>query len=70
MPYQVNDYVVHPAHGVGHIVSLAMQSFFNTEARLYYEIAIERSTVWVPVDTSVSSGLRLLGLRPPPLSAP
>ena len=58
MPYQVNDFVVHPVHGVGHIVSLAMQRFFDPEARLYYEIVIERNTVWVPVDTSVASGLR------------
>jgi CarD family transcriptional regulator len=58
MPYQVNDYVVHPAHGVGQIVALAMQRFFDVEARLYYEIVIQRNTVWVPVDTSVASGLR------------
>lgn len=58
MPYQVNDCVVHPAHGVGHIVALAMQRFFDVEARLYYEIAIQRNTVWVPVDTGVASGLR------------
>lgn len=58
MPYQVNDRVVHPAHGVGHIVALAMQRFFDVEARLYYEVAIQRNTVWVPVDTGVASGLR------------
>lgn len=59
MPYQVNDCVVHPAHGVGRVVALAMQHFFDAEARLYYEIAIQRSNkVWVPVDTGVASGLR------------
>lgn len=58
MPYQVNDCVVHPAHGVGYVVALAVQCFFDAEARLYYEIAIQRNTVWVPVDTGVASGLR------------
>lgn len=59
MPYQVNDSVVHPAHGVGRVVALAMQHFFDAEARLYYEIAIQRSNkVWVPVDTGAASGLR------------
>lgn len=58
MPYQVNDCVVHPAHGVGRVVALAMQRFFDVEARLYYEIAIQRNTVWVPVDTGAASGLR------------
>lgn len=58
MPYQVNDCVVHPAHGVGRVVALGIQHFFDVEARLYYEILIQRNTVWVPVDTGVASGLR------------
>ncbi len=61
MPYQVNDYVVHPAHGVGRVIGLATQSFFEAEARVYYEIAIPRnSKVWVPVDNDVAIGLRPL----------
>lgn len=58
MLYQVNDSVVHPAHGVGRVVALAMQHFFDAEARLYYEIDIQRNRVWVPVDTGLASGLR------------
>lgn len=60
MPYQVNDPVVHPAHGVGRVAALVMQSFFDSEARLYYEVAIQQNTVWVPVDTGAASGLRLV----------
>lgn len=56
--YQVNDRVVLPAHGVGYVVALTMQRFFNAEARLYYEIAIQRNTIWVPVDMGLASGLR------------
>lgn len=58
MPYQVNDSVVHPAHGVGRVVALAMQHFFDAEARLYYEIDLQRNRVWVPVDAGPASGLR------------
>lgn len=60
MPYQVNDQVVHPTHGVGRITALVTQRFFDVESRLYYEIAIERNTVWVPVDADAASGLRPL----------
>ena len=59
MRYQIDDYVVHPAHGVGRIVGLVMQRFTEPEARLYYQIAIQRNTtVWVPVDRDLTIGLR------------
>ncbi|MBI4769500.1 MAG: hypothetical protein HY784_03565, partial [Chloroflexi bacterium] len=60
MPFQVDDRVVHPAHGVGRIVGLVTKNFFEAEAHLYYEIAIQRSTVWVPVDAGTAIGLRPL----------
>lgn len=60
MTYQINDCVVHPTHGVGHVVALVSRRFFDAESRMYYEIAIQRNTVWVPVDAVVASGLRPL----------
>jgi len=60
MTFQIDDPVVYPACGIGRIAALVMKSFFEAETRLYYEVAIEKSTVWVPVDSGPASGLRLL----------
>lgn len=56
---KVNDRVVHSAHGIGHVVGLVTRQF-GAEARRFYEIAIERSTIWVPVDSDLPPELRLL----------
>ncbi len=58
-PLKVNDQVVHSAHGIGRVVGLVTRQF-GAEARRYYEISIERSTVWVPVDSDLPPELRLL----------
>lgn len=50
MPFEINDWVVHPQHGVGQVVKLELKQFGPGLARLYYEIAIARGTIWVPVD--------------------
>jgi RNA polymerase-interacting CarD/CdnL/TRCF family regulator len=60
MLFQIDDPVVYPSCGIGRIVALVTKSFFEAEARLYYEVAIEKSTVWVPVDAGSASGLRSL----------
>ncbi len=61
MSYQVNDRVVHIHHGVGRVVGLVNNSFTKkTEAQLYYEIALDQSTVWVPVKTDTHQELRAL----------
>ena len=60
MAYQVDDRVVHASHGVGRITRVVTRQFPDLEAREYYEIAIERNTVWVPVDSTVPQELRLL----------
>jgi CarD family transcriptional regulator len=61
MVYQIDDRVVHPTYGVGRIVALVNKRF-EAEARQFYEVAIERSTVWVPVDDSRQGNGH--GLRP------
>jgi CarD family transcriptional regulator len=61
--YQVGDQVVHPQHGVGRILKLEERSFEPGVVRLYYEVSlINGSTVWVPMDLSIS-GLRKVTSR-------
>src|ERR1051325_3406354 len=60
MTFQVDEAVVYPACGIGRIVALVTKSFSKAEARQYYEVAIEKSVVWVPVDAGPGSGLRSL----------
>ena len=56
MLFNVGDWVVHPLHGVGQVISLERKQLAK-EAQLYYEIAIFKGTLWVPVD------MPLVGLR-------
>jgi CarD family transcriptional regulator len=57
MEFKVDDWVVHPKHGVGRVVKLEMRQFSAGIEELYYEISIPNGTVWVQVD-ALSSGLR------------
>lgn len=58
MEYQIGDHVVHPQHGVGFVVKLEDREFEQGVKRRYYEISVVNgSTVWVPMDLSIS-GLR------------
>jgi CarD family transcriptional regulator len=58
MQFQVGDYVVHPAYGVGQVDRIEERKFSGTERRLYYEVNIQNGTVWVPVETQNDSRLR------------
>ena len=60
MSFQIGDQVVHPAYGIGRIVGIVTKRFVEAEASRYYEIGIQQSTVWVPVEGSTPSGLRPL----------
>ena len=81
MPFAVNERVVHPLHGVGRVVRLATRQFDAGTTRMYYEIALTKGTIWVPVEGS-AGGLRaltakgelaryrsVLSSRPAPLAA-
>lgn len=58
--FKIGDTVVHPQHGVGHVVKLENREFERGVMQRYYEISIPGgSTVWVPVDLP-NSGLRQL----------
>ncbi len=64
MPFKPGDIVVHPDHGMGRIVKLAEQRFSGKEASPYYEIAIQKGTVWVAVES-----VEALRLRPVTLTS-
>jgi RNA polymerase-interacting CarD/CdnL/TRCF family regulator len=81
MAIKVNDWAVHPRHGVGRVVKLEARRFDAGPERQYYQLAIPTGTVWVPVEGS-PNGLRqltakadlpryrgLLRSRPTPLAA-
>lgn len=81
MAIKVNDWAVHPQHGVGRVVKLEARQFDAGPERLYYRLAIPTGTVWVPVE-GPPGGLReltakgglaryrsLLRSRPTPLAA-
>lgn len=57
MSFKAGDLVVHPHHGVGHVTKLEEKQFVSGDTRLYYEISLPGSTLWVPVD------LQPVGLR-------
>jgi RNA polymerase-interacting CarD/CdnL/TRCF family regulator len=80
MEFEVDDWVVHPQHGVGRVVKLEMRQFDSRTAQMYYEISIPNGSLWVQADGS-SCELRkvipkgdlgkyrdLLKSRPTPLS--
>ncbi len=58
MRFRPGDYVVHPTYGVGNIVRLEERQLAEAEVRLYYVLAIDKGTVWVPVRSNGSTLLR------------
>jgi RNA polymerase-interacting CarD/CdnL/TRCF family regulator len=58
MGFRSGDYVVHPIYGVGSIVRLEERQLAEAERRWYYVLAINKSTVWVPVHADGSTLLR------------
>lgn len=58
-PMKADDWVVHPSHGVGRIISIETREFNQGAPQLYYRVAIPTGSVWVPVDGS-GAGLRKL----------
>ncbi len=60
MQFKVGDFVVHLAHGPGRIVNLEKKHLLGAEARLYYEVATQKSSVWVLAENSAADTLRAL----------
>lgn len=63
MQFKVGDFVVHPVHGMGDIVKIEEKRFSGIGARLYYEVALSRSTIWIPVEAQETVGLRLVTVK-------
>ena len=62
MPFKVGDRVVHPRHGLGQVIKLAVKQFVEGEKRPFYEISFPGSTLWVPLNLS-TSGVRKLTVK-------
>ena len=60
MDLQVGDSVVHPIHGVGHIVHVGKKQFIGTETRLYYQVVTDNTTLWIPAESFDKIGMRQL----------
>lgn len=52
MQFEINDWVVHPQHGIGRVVKLGVRDFGSGTELRYYEITIPSGTLWVPVEGS------------------
>jgi RNA polymerase-interacting CarD/CdnL/TRCF family regulator len=60
MQFKVGDQVMHASHGNGQIVAIEEKQLSGRESRLFYRVALSKSTVWVPADSNNASSLRLL----------
>lgn len=58
MEYQIGDWVVHSAHGVGKVVAIEEKAV-NGGQSVYYVVKTADLTIWVPVDEHLASRLRI-----------
>ena len=58
MKFQVGDWVVHWAHGLGEIVQLD-EKMLSGRTVLYYVVQVADLKLWVPVENTGPSSLRL-----------
>jgi CarD family transcriptional regulator len=61
--FKIDDFVVHPVYGVGHIVQIEDRQFSETAVREYYKVILPRLTLWIPVEAQASIGLRSVTAR-------
>jgi len=54
MQFKVGDFVVHSVYGLGQVINLQKKQLSEGEARLYYEVSIQKNNVWVPVDSKTN----------------
>ncbi len=60
MDHQTGDVIVHASFGVGHIAAIEEMEFISDEQALFYRIAFDKTTIWIPVQTEHSSRFRSL----------
>ncbi len=63
MPFKIGDRVVHPAYGLGQIASIEEKQFSEREPHLYYQVALTKRSLWVPVEAEEAHGLRRVTTR-------
>ena len=63
MQFKVGDLVVHLTYGIGRIAEIEEKRFSEKGACLYYKITLPRRTVWVPVKSEETNGLRLVTVK-------
>ena len=61
--FKLDDFVVHPVYGLGRLTKIEERQFSEMRARLYYQITLPTSTVWIPVEAQATIGLRLVTAR-------
>jgi RNA polymerase-interacting CarD/CdnL/TRCF family regulator len=57
--FKVGDHVIHASQGSGYILAVEEKQVAGNDPKLFYAVAIEKGTVWVPVETGTTSRLRL-----------
>ena len=62
MELKVGDQVVHPKYGVGNVVGMKEREFEPGKMRMYYEISMLGTTLWVSLEMP-TFGLRKLTVR-------
>jgi CarD family transcriptional regulator len=62
MELKIGDQVVHPKYGVGDVVGLQEREFEPGMLRMYYEIAMRGTTLWISLEMP-TFGLRKLTVR-------
>jgi CarD family transcriptional regulator len=58
MEHKPGDLVVHPAHGVGHIVAIEEMEFVVKKQSLFYRVGFDKTTIWVQVQND--GGIRAI----------
>jgi CarD family transcriptional regulator len=57
MQLKIDDLVVHPAFGIGHIIQIEEKKFSEKGTRLYYKVSQFRRTLWIRVEAQEANGL-------------
>jgi CarD family transcriptional regulator len=60
MHFRVGAVVVHPAYGLGKVVSIEMIEYMGAKARPYYNVLLENGNIWMPAEPSADVNIRPL----------
>jgi len=58
MKFKIGDWVVHCTHGLGQILAMEERTINKIKAP-YYKVQVADLTIWIPIDESLKSRLRL-----------